>query len=54
MVGGTNYVVRESTEEIVARVRESRAQVIALSHLIEQRTAGAPTLRVVPGGESED
>ena len=54
LVGGNDYVVRESPEELVARVRESRAAVIALSHLVEQRTAGAPTLRVVPGGEPEE
>jgi flagellar protein FlbD len=53
LVGGTDYVITESVDEVIARVRESRAQVIALSHLIEQRTAGAPTLRVVPGGEPE-
>jgi flagellar protein FlbD len=54
LVGGNNYVVRESPDEIVARVREDRAAVIALSHLIEQRTAGSPQLRVVPGnGEQE-
>jgi len=53
LVGGTNYVVVESVEDIVARVRESRAQVIALSHLIDQRTDGAPNLRVVPSTEPE-
>jgi flagellar protein FlbD len=53
LVSGANYVVRESVEEIIARVREFRATVVALSHLIEQRTGGAPTLRVVPGGEPE-
>jgi flagellar protein FlbD len=53
LVGGADYVVVESIDEIVARIRESRAQVIALSHLIDQRRAGAPTLRVVPGGEPE-
>ena len=53
LVGGADYVVIESVDEIVARVRESRAQVIALSHLIEQRTAGTPNLRVVPSGEPE-
>jgi flagellar protein FlbD len=53
LVGGSDYVVRESVEEIVARVRDARAAIIALSHLIEQRTAGAPTLRVVPSGEPE-
>jgi flagellar protein FlbD len=50
---GTDYVVRESVEEIIARVREARAAVIALSHLIEQRTDGVPNLRVVPSAEPE-
>jgi hypothetical protein len=36
------------------RVRESRAAVIALSHLVDQRTAGGPNLRVVPSGEPEE
>jgi len=53
LVGGTNYVVVETVEEIIERVRESRASVIALSHLIDQRTAAAPNLRVVPSGEPE-
>ena len=53
LVEGATYVVRETADEIVARIRESRAAVIALSHLIEQRSAGAPSLRVVPGGDPE-
>ncbi len=53
LVGGTTYVVAESVEEIVARVRESRAAVIALSRLIDQRTDGTPSLRVVPNEDPE-
>jgi flagellar protein FlbD len=53
LVGGNDYVIRESVDEVIARIRESRAAVIALSHLIEQRTAGAPNLRVVPDHEPE-
>jgi flagellar protein FlbD len=53
LVGGTNYVVVETVEEIIALVRESRAAVIALSHLIDQRSAGSPNLRVVPSAEPE-
>lgn len=53
VLGGNDYVIRESVDEVVARIRESRAQVIALANLIEQRTAGAPTLRVVPSSEPE-
>ena len=55
LVDGATYVVRETVEEIVQRVREARAEVIALSHLIEQKKAedGGPTLRVVPNDEPE-
>jgi flagellar protein FlbD len=49
LVDGAKYVVRESVEEIVTRVRESKAAVIAMSHLLEQQgTAANPTLRLVP------
>jgi flagellar protein FlbD len=49
LVDGAKYVVRESVEEIVTRVRESKAAVIALSHLLEQQgTPPNPTLRLVP------
>jgi flagellar protein FlbD len=53
LVGGTTYMVAESVEEIVARVRESRAAVIALSRLIDDRAAGAPNLRVVPNADRD-
>jgi flagellar protein FlbD len=55
LVDGATYVVRESVEEIVQRVREARAEVIALSHLIERQKneEGGPNLRVVPNGEPE-
>jgi flagellar protein FlbD len=49
LVDGAKYVVRESVEEIVASVRESKAAVIAMSHLLEQQGQVAnPTLRLVP------
>jgi flagellar protein FlbD len=53
LVGGTTYVVVESVVEIVSRVQESRAAVIALSHLIDQGAVGAPNLRVVPSADPE-
>jgi len=53
LVGGTNYVVVESVDEIVARVQQSKATVMALSRLIDQRAAGAPNLRVVPSTDPE-
>jgi len=54
LVDGAKYVVRESVEELVARVRESKAAIIALSHLIEHPSSGGPTLRVVPDRHIDD
>ena len=53
LVGGTNYVVVETVEEIVARVRESRAAVIALvpPHRPTHGRRAEPARR--PGGEPE-
>jgi flagellar protein FlbD len=48
LVDGAKYVVRESVQELLARVRESKAAIIALSHLIEHPASGGPALRVVP------
>ena len=55
LVDGTKYVVRESVEEIVYRVREAKASVIALSHAIDHGAPAstAPVLRVVPGPDEE-
>jgi flagellar protein FlbD len=53
LVGGTTYVVVESVEQIIARVREFKAGVIALSHLMEERTGSTPNLRVVPSADPE-
>ena len=53
LVDGNKYVVQESVDELIARVRESKAAVIALSHLIEHRVSGGPTLRVVPSGDED-
>ncbi len=53
LVDGAKYVVREHLDEIVARVRDSKAAVIAMSHLMEshlaeQASAPGPVLRLVP------
>jgi flagellar protein FlbD len=48
LVDGAKYVVRESVEEIILRIREAKASVIALSHSLESRAAATPVLRVVP------
>jgi flagellar protein FlbD len=49
LVDGAKYVVLESVEEIILRIRESKASVIALSHNLEQQlSSGKAVLRVVP------
>jgi flagellar protein FlbD len=53
LVDGTTYVVIESAEEIVARIRESKASIIALSHVLQHHSPGGPTLRVVPTTDPE-
>jgi flagellar protein FlbD len=53
LVDSTKYVVRESVEEVVQRVRESKAAIVALSHRMDEAAVPAkPVLRVVPD-ESE-
>ncbi len=47
-VDGAKYVVRESVDELVERVRESKAAIIARSHLLQAPPRGERTLRVVP------
>jgi flagellar protein FlbD len=53
LVDGTTYVVIESAEEIVLRIREAKASIIALSHLIKHPEQTGPTLRVVPTTDPE-
>ena len=52
LVDGDEYVVQESVDEVVARVRESKAAIIALSHLLEHPASGTRVLRVVPNPET--
>lgn len=47
LIGGTKYVVAESLEELVARVREFRGQVIAAAYAFESSLPAGPNLRVV-------
>jgi len=53
LVDGAKYVACESVDELIARVRESKAAIIAMSHLLESRMNGAPTLRLVSDHEVE-
>jgi flagellar protein FlbD len=51
LVDGTKYLLADSVEEILAKVREFRASVIALAQQLELAPADVPTLRVVPDHE---
>lgn len=53
LVEGTKYVVRESVEEIIQRVQEAKAAVIALSQQLSEAQAGTRVLRVIPGIDAE-
>ena len=48
LVDGTKYVVRESVEEVVERVREFRASVIALANRLDVLPPDNAVLRLVP------
>ncbi|MDP9388631.1 MAG: flagellar FlbD family protein [Actinomycetota bacterium] len=47
LVDGTKYVVAESVDEVIDRVREFRASIVALSNQFELRPV-TPTLHVLP------
>jgi flagellar protein FlbD len=54
LVGGTKYVVAESLEELVARVREFRGQVIATAYAFESGSPPGRNLRVVGAPREAD
>ena len=51
LVGGIKYVVAESLEELLDRVREFRGQVIATAYAFETAPVRERNLRVVTGNE---
>jgi len=48
LVDGTKYLLEDSVEDIINKVREFRASVIALAQQLELQPEDVPTLRVVP------
>jgi flagellar protein FlbD len=48
LVDGTKYLIAESVEEVIEKVRDFRASVIALAQHIETRPAAERPLHVVP------
>ena len=51
LVDGTKYLLEDPIEDIVAKVREFRASVIALAQQLEMAPADVPSLRVLPDPE---
>jgi flagellar protein FlbD len=49
LVDGTRYVVAESIDEVIERVRTFRAEIVAISHGMQSGTVR--NLRVVTGTE---
>jgi flagellar protein FlbD len=53
LVDGTRYVIRETLDEVVDKVREFRASVVTRAHVLEQEAASDPPLRLVPDPDRE-
>ncbi|MDQ1394860.1 MAG: flagellar protein FlbD [Acidimicrobiaceae bacterium] len=51
LVDGTKYIVQDTVEEIVAKVREFRSSVLVLAQQMEMPVPESPALRVVPNPE---
>lgn len=49
LVDGTKFLVQESVEEIIDRIREFRASVVVMSQRLEAEVAAEPNLRVIRG-----
>lgn len=47
LVDGTKYVVRESLEEIIGRIREFRASVVVMAQRLENEVEAEPNLRII-------
>ena len=53
LVDGTRFVIRESLDEVIDKVREFRASVVTRAHVLEQEAASDPPLRLVPDPDRE-
>jgi flagellar protein FlbD len=54
LVDGTKYLLADSVEDVMSKVREFRASVIALAQQLDVSPAETPALRVVPDPEGRD
>ncbi|HYT26368.1 MAG TPA: flagellar FlbD family protein [Actinomycetota bacterium] len=53
LVDGTRYVIRESVDEIIEKVREFRASVVVLAQQLEVEPSGGRALHAVPDADGE-
>lgn len=49
LVDGTKYIVRESVEDIIERVREFRASIVVTAQRLEEEVEAEPNLRMIRG-----
>ncbi|MCZ7527714.1 MAG: flagellar FlbD family protein [Acidimicrobiia bacterium] len=54
LVDGTKYVVVESVEEVIRRICEFRASLVALAQHLEVEVRRGPALHVVPDVDHAD
>ena len=54
LVDGTKYVVAEAVDEVITRVVDFRAAIVARSHQLEATAPSPRELRVVPAISRED
>lgn len=54
LVDGSKYVVAEPVEELIARIRDFRASVIATAHLLETAAAAGDPPGCPPGRPAGD
>lgn len=47
LVDGTKYVVQESVDQVIERIREFRASVVVMAQRIEAEVEQEPSLRIV-------
>ena len=51
LVDGTKYVIKESVDEVLAEIREYRAEILSTSYLMD-RGEYDPVVTAVPDGSS--
>jgi flagellar protein FlbD len=48
LVDGTRFVIRESLDEVIDKIRDFRASVVSRAHALDQEATFGQTLHLVP------